>query len=208
MRTVLGIDPGSVVTGWALVRESGSAVTCVASGQLSLGGGALTGRLTALYRGLSAVLDAHRPDSVAVESPFQAKNARSALVLGHARGVILLAAGLGGLDVAEYAPREVKMAVAGRGSATKEQVQYMVRRLLSLPKAPRADEADAMALALCHLHRARHRLPARTPRKAAGEAALWRAKAAQLSAAAAAPRSGTAPAPPVGTRAPRAKARP
>ncbi|HVP39160.1 MAG TPA: crossover junction endodeoxyribonuclease RuvC, partial [Candidatus Saccharimonadales bacterium] len=131
------------------------------------------------FRELDRLLEAHAPGCVAVESAFHARGARSALVLGHARGVVLLAAGLRGVPVAEYAPREVKMAVVGRGGATKEQVQFMVRRLLPLARAPRADEADAMALALCHLHRARLRLPPRAPRKPAQLAALWRAKAAR-----------------------------
>ena len=177
MRRVLGVDPGSIVTGFALVRETGNVRLCERSGQIRLGSGELTGRLTVLFRELSALIAELSPDCVAVESAFHAKSARSSLVLGHARGVALLAAGLENIPVAEYAPREVKMAVVGRGSATKEQVQFMVRRLLSLTALPRADEADAMAVGLCHLHRARVNLPKVAPRRIANEAALWRAKA-------------------------------
>jgi len=165
------------VTGWALVAESGSARTCVASGQFALGEGDLSARLPRLFDEMTAVLAEHAPDCVAVESAFHAKSARSALVLGHARGVILLAIGRAGLPLHEYAPREVKMAVVGNGNATKEQVQFMVRRLLSLRAAPGADEADAMAIGLAHLHRSRLQLPKSTPRRAAREADLWRAKA-------------------------------
>jgi crossover junction endodeoxyribonuclease RuvC len=185
MTTVLGVDPGSVVTGYALLAESGNQFTCVHSGQIALGAGDLTGRLTRLFRELTRILEIRRPACVAVETAFHAKSARSALVLGHARGVILLAAGMQGIPVAEYAPREVKLAVVGRGGATKEQVQFMVRRLLPLARAPRADEADAMALGLCHLHRARLQLPRTRSRvgKPAAEAALWRARAARSPAA-------------------------
>ncbi len=177
MKRVLGIDPGSLITGFALVRESGSARVCERSGQIHLGSGELTARLTVLFRELSTLIEQTHPDCVAVESAFHAKSAKSSLVLGHARGVALLVAGLAELPVAEYAPREVKMAVVGKGSATKDQVQYMVRRLLSLQAAPRADEADAMAVGLCHLHRAKLRIPRSAPRRSASEAALWRAKA-------------------------------
>ncbi len=181
MTRVLGVDPGSHVTGFALIRQTGDQFVCERSGQIALGEGELSVRLARLFRELAQVLDDTRPDCVAVESAFHARSARSALVLGHARGVALLAAGLKGVPLAEYAPREIKLAVVGRGAATKDQVQFMVRRLLSLTRAPRADEADAMAIALCHLHRARVRLPrvaaSRSRRSAATEAALWRAKA-------------------------------
>lgn len=178
MVRILGIDPGSHITGYALICSSGSSVSCECSGQISLGEGDLTSRLTFLFEELGRLLSELRPECVAVESAFHARSARSSLVLGHARGVILLTAGLRRIPVAEYAPREVKMAVVGRGSATKDQVQFMVRRLLALKAAPRADEADAMAMGLCHLHRARLGLPRRTrSRSATTEAALWRAKA-------------------------------
>jgi len=174
---VLGIDPGSHVTGWALVAEEGSARRCERSGEIRLGEGELAQRLTKLHSELRALLSELSPDCVAVESAFHARSAKSALVLGHARGVVMLAVGQAGLPALEYAPREVKMAVAGNGSATKDQVQFMVRRLLALRAAPGADAADAMALGLCHLHRSRLHLPKSRSRRAAAEAALWRAKA-------------------------------
>lgn len=178
MARILGIDPGSHITGYALICSSGSSIGCESSGQIALGDGDLTARLTLLFEELGRLITELHPECVAVESAFHARSARSSLVLGHARGVILLAAGLRRIPLAEYAPREVKMAVVGRGSATKEQVQFMVRRLLSLKAPPRADEADAMAMGLCHLHRARLGLPRGSrSRSAATEAALWRAKA-------------------------------
>ncbi len=180
MKRIFGIDPGSHVTGWALLIERGSRVTCEHSGQIALPGDSLTERLTTLHIQLRDLLERHAPHEVAVESAFQARNARSALILGHARGVVLLTAGLAGLSVDEYAPREVKMAVVGRGAATKEQVQYVMKRMLALAVAPRADQADAMAVAMCHLHRARLKLPRTTRRRTpAGEAALWLEKAAR-----------------------------
>ena len=185
MPTVLGIDPGSLVTGYALVRHSGNQFSCACSGQIALGSGDLATRLTLLFRELTRILESQRPECVAVESAFHARGARSALVLGHARGVALLAAGLLGIPVAEYAPREVKLAVVGRGSATKEQVQFMVRRLLPLARPPREDEADAMAVGLTHLHRARLHLPRGRSRagRPAAEAARWMALARRAGAA-------------------------
>ena len=110
-------------------------------------------RLARIHRDLAALLASHQPDCVAVESIFHAANARSALKLGHARGVAILAAVEAGCDVVEYTPAEIKRAVVGYGRAEKHQVQQMIKLLLGLPKAPAPhDAADALAVAICHLH--------------------------------------------------------
>lgn len=115
----------------------------------------LSERLARIHAGLVTVLERHAVRSVAVETPFFARSARAALVLGHARGVVLLAIQQAGAELHEYAPRLVKSAVVGQGGASKEQVQFMVRRLLGLTELPAADAADALAVALCHHHRSR-----------------------------------------------------
>ena len=154
---VLGIDPGSRLTGWGVVRLAGGrggTVEALGHGTISGGEGALPARLVALGRGLEEVLDGHRPSLVGVEQAFHARNVRSTLVLGHVRGLVLWLAAGRGLDVAEYAPRAVKLAVTGRGAASKPQVADMVRRLLALSARPQADAADALAVALCCARRA------------------------------------------------------
>ncbi len=150
---VLGIDPGTATTGYGVVARAGDgAVSLLECGIVRTAATSpLALRLRAIFEGVVEVLERTRPDVVAVESAFYAKNARTALVLGHARGTILLAATLRDLPVAEYAPAEVKNAVAGTGRATKEQVQFMVKQLLRLRDVPRPeDAADAVAVALTH----------------------------------------------------------
>jgi len=152
---VLGIDPGTVVTGWGVVEERGSKLSRIASGSIR-GRGALPTRLAGIYENMRELLTRFSPTCVSLEKSFVGSNVQSAFRLGEARGVILAAAALSELDVHEYSPAEVKVAVAGGGRATKDQVQTMVRRLLAIndPMAV-SDEADALALAICHLHRAR-----------------------------------------------------
>jgi crossover junction endodeoxyribonuclease RuvC len=150
---VLGIDPGTAATGFGVV-ETG------ARGQLRLvecgvirpaPGTALAPRLEEIYAGLTELLARHRPDVLAVEEAFYARNVRTTLVLGHARGVILLAGAQAGVTIAEYAPATIKQAVTGRGAALKPQVGYMVAQLLRLTVAPSpADAADGVAVALTH----------------------------------------------------------
>jgi crossover junction endodeoxyribonuclease RuvC len=157
---VFGIDCGSNCTGYGVVdvqygpRET--RLTAVASGGLRLTKDQpLPLRLAYIYAELSALLELHRPEVVAVEEVFYSVNAKSALKLGHVRGVALLAAATHGLPVAEYAPLSIKSAVVGYGLAQKEQVQFMVARLLNLECAPEpADAADALAIAICHVHTA------------------------------------------------------
>jgi len=154
---VLGIDPGSVTTGYGLVEDRGSDLQAVAFGAITTQARTpFAQRLLRIYRELRAVVTTHRPDCAAVESVFFAQNVQSALRLGQARGVALLALAEEGLDIAEYAPREIKQAVTSYGHAGKAQVQEMVRILLHLPHLPQpADAADALALAICHHQAAR-----------------------------------------------------
>lgn len=150
---VLGIDPGTAATGYGVVaRRSGGAVSLVECGVIRTSAGEpLATRIREIYLEVEAIIERHRPFAVAVENVFQGKNARSALVLGHARGAILLAAALRDLPIAEYAPREIKSAVVGTGNATKDQVGFMVQQQLRLKEAPTpADAADGVAAALCH----------------------------------------------------------
>jgi crossover junction endodeoxyribonuclease RuvC len=157
---VFGIDCGTNCTGYGVVEvQSGRHETrliAVAAGGLKLAKDQpLPVRLAFIFAELSALLERHRPDVVAVEEVFYSVNAQSALKLGHVRGVALLAAAMQRLPVAEYAPLSIKSAVVGYGLAQKEQVQFMVARLLHLDRAPEpADAADALAIAICHVHTA------------------------------------------------------
>jgi crossover junction endodeoxyribonuclease RuvC len=153
---VLGIDPGSRVTGFGVVEARGNQLCHLAHGVLRVSGELpLELRLAELFRGLCEVLASWTPNAVAVEGVFSCRNARSALVLGHARGVALLAAARGGQAVFEYAPAAVKRAVGAGGAASKEAVAKQMRALLGLTGALRSDATDALAVALCHLHRMR-----------------------------------------------------
>lgn len=150
-RTFLGIDPGTTKTGFAVLGQLGRSLTVLESGTIRLPARRpLADRLALLQQHLEALIDRHRLDAVAVEDIFTARNVRSALALGHARGVVLAAAGRRELQVQAYPPATVKKAVAGHGRADKAQIQQMVRTLLSLDRAPEPDEADALAIAICH----------------------------------------------------------
>lgn len=153
---VFGIDPGSARTGYGCVDSDGRRHRLVQCGAVRATSGAtFPEQLSIIYRALSALIAEARPDCVVVENVFQATNARSALRLGHARGVAMLAAVESGLDVFEYTPAEVKRAVVGYGRAEKPQVGHMVKLLLGLARVPAPhDAADALAVAICHLHRA------------------------------------------------------
>lgn len=152
---ILGIDPGSRATGWGLVAFEAGRSARLAGGVIRPPQGALAHRLATLFRELSGLIDEAQPDAAALETVFSSRNARAALLLGHARGVALLACGMAGLAPAEYAPVQVKSAVVGYGGASKHQVQHMVQQLLALPRTPPSDEADALAVAICHAHTAR-----------------------------------------------------
>ncbi len=151
---ILGLDPGSQVTGYGLVDRCGGEVRHVAHGTLRPGrGGCPSGRLARIHEGVVEMVAQHEPDLAVVEQVHVGRNVRSALVLGQARGAVLAALGSAGLPVEEYTPGEIKRAVVGTGSADKAQVQEMVRRLLSLQAVPAQDAADALAAALCRAHR-------------------------------------------------------
>jgi crossover junction endodeoxyribonuclease RuvC len=150
---ILGIDPGSRNAGYGVIEIEGSRVLPLDHGVIRVPASeALGTRLQKLHAALIEVIERHRPHEVAIEEVFTAHNIRSALVLGQARGVLLLAASSGGCEVHEYAARAVKKAIAGYGQADKTQVGQMVKSLLGLSKVPAQDAADALAIALCHAH--------------------------------------------------------
>jgi crossover junction endodeoxyribonuclease RuvC len=151
---VLGIDPGTAATGYGVVRGGGAAVpTLVECGVIrTKPRDSLASRLREIYEGVRELIERHRPDALSVEDVFYAKNVRTTVVLGHARGVVLLAAELAGIPVNELAPAEIKKAVVGTGNASKEQVQFMLTRLLRLKSVPQpSDAADGVAAALACL---------------------------------------------------------
>jgi len=157
-RIVLGIDPGSRITGYGVVQMSAGKLTYLGSGCIKLartGGStdiALATRLKMIHDGVQQLIEQFQPTEFAVEQVFMARNPDSALKLGQARGAAIVAAALADLPVHEYAARAVKQAVVGTGGAAKEQVQHMVKHMLKLPRMPQADAADALAVAICHLH--------------------------------------------------------
>lgn len=159
---ILGIDPGSVITGYGVIDARGRECRLLDCGVVRTGSRKpLADRLKVIYDGLGEVIDRHRPGMLAIETAFGGRFPRAALVLGHARGVALLAAANRGLQVWEYAPREVKMAIVGAGGASKQQVQYMVRAMLNLDRDPMPEDAsDAVAVALCHNYRITGRIQA------------------------------------------------
>jgi crossover junction endodeoxyribonuclease RuvC len=154
---VLGIDPGTAITGYGIVEGEGDSLTLVTYGAITTPANQpLPQRLQQIYRQLQALIAEWHPESAAVEELFFSKNARTALVVGHARGVALLAITDADLPIQEYKPAEVKQAVAGYGGAPKDQVQGMVQLLLGMEDIPRPDDAaDALAVAICHFHSAR-----------------------------------------------------
>lgn len=155
---VLGIDPGTAVTGYGVVSgEPFGALALVECGVIrTTARDPLPVRLREIYDDVSALIARHRPDALSIEDVFYSKNVRTTVVLGHARGVVLLAAEQAGITIAEYPPAEIKKAVVGTGMATKEQVQFMVTRILRLKRAPSPpDAADGAAAALAHIMSAR-----------------------------------------------------
>ncbi len=161
---VFGIDPGSERTGYGCVETDGRRHRLVMCGAISTAGAScFAARLGVIHAGLARLLAESAPSIVAIENLFHAVNVRSALKLGHARGVAMLAAVEAGLEVVEYTPAEIKRAVVGYGRAEKPQVQQMIKLLLGLPAVPTPhDAADALAVALCHVHR----IPGRTATQA------------------------------------------
>lgn len=151
-RRILGIDPGSRITGYGLIDADGSRLSYVDCGVITAGEGPFPERLKLIFDGLTGLIGRHGPAEVAVEKVFVSRNAESALKLGQARGAAICAAVQAGLPVGEYAATRIKQAVVGRGAADKRQVQHMVCALLGLREKLKADAADALAVAVCHAH--------------------------------------------------------
>lgn len=149
---ILGVDPGSVRTGFGIIKSDKNRLTLIDSGALTFRSDQpMHQRLQKIYAGISKKIDLHKPVALAIETAFFGKNVQSALKLGYARGVAIVAAANAGLDIYEYSPREVKKSVTGNGAAAKEQVAFMVKTILSLKsKKVTADEADALGIAICH----------------------------------------------------------
>jgi len=154
MVRILGLDPGSRITGYGVVDAGGQGVRYVASGCIRVGQGEMAGRLLEIHRHVTELVAAYAPGEIAIERVFMARNPDSALKLGQARGAALCGACQGGARVFEYAPRAVKLTVTGTGSAEKTQVMHMVKSLLALEGRLTTDAADALAIAVCH---AQHR---------------------------------------------------
>lgn len=152
MSLILGIDPGSRITGYGVINVVGGRQEYVASGCIRIKGDHLPDRLQQIYEGVVELITLYSPQQMAIEKVFMARNADSALKLGQARGAAIVAGATQGLPVAEYAARAVKQAVVGKGSAEKAQVQHMVSAILKLPGLPQEDAADALAIALCHAY--------------------------------------------------------
>ncbi|NVJ59891.1 MAG: crossover junction endodeoxyribonuclease RuvC [Gammaproteobacteria bacterium] len=150
MAIILGIDPGSRITGFGIIEAQGSKIRYVTSGCIKIKEAPLSEKLLQIYDNLSEVIRKYNPTEAAIEQVFMAKNADSALKLGQARGVAMVAAANHALSVAEYSARQIKQAVVGTGGADKAQVQHMVTSLLSLSAQPQSDAADGLAVAICH----------------------------------------------------------
>jgi crossover junction endodeoxyribonuclease RuvC len=157
---VLGIDPGTATTGYGLIREENGGPELVAYGTVQTPAGMpMPQRLVLLYQELTQLIALHRPETGAVEKLFFQRNVSTAMTVGQARGVALLVLAQAGLSVGEYNPKDVKLAVCGYGGADKPQMQGMVRAILNLKDIPRPDDAaDALAVAICHMHSARLKL--------------------------------------------------
>jgi len=153
MTLILGIDPGSRVTGYGIIKATGERREYVASGCIrTTDKTTLPEKLDEIFSGVSQIIDEYIPDELAIEKIFVGRSAESALKLGHARGVAIVAAVNKGVPIYEYEARKVKQAVVGTGAASKEQVQHMVQMLLKLPGKPQSDAADALAIAICHIN--------------------------------------------------------
>ena len=152
MTRVLGIDPGSRITGYGIIDMNGRHNIYVVSGCVRTESEHLPDRLKIIFESLREIIAAYRPDQMAIERVFMHRNADSALKLGQARGAAICAGVTHSMPVTEYTPKEIKQAIVGKGGAAKTQVQHMIRALLSLSDVPQADAADALAVALCHCH--------------------------------------------------------
>ena len=152
MTRILGIDPGSIITGYGIIDIDGNHARHVAHGSIHADGDGLPDKLRHIFEQITLLASEHQPGEMAIEKVFMHKNADSALKLGQARGTAITACALQNIKVFEYTANQVKQATVGRGHAAKQQVQHMIKILLCLDRAPQADAADALAIALCHAH--------------------------------------------------------
>ena len=147
---ILGIDPGSRITGYGVIDSTGKRNVYIAGGCVRMSSPDLAQRLSTIYGGIEEIIRQFKPDEVSIEKVFMSKNADSALKLGQARGAAICAVANCGLSITEYSPNNIKKCVVGKGHAEKHQVQHMIRILLSLTATPSSDAADALAVAVCH----------------------------------------------------------
>ena len=152
MKIVLGIDPGSLITGYGIIGVEGDRLTYIDSGCIRIKDKTIPKRLQTIYRCLREIIAKHTPDEAAIEEVFVHLNAGGALKLGQARGAAITALVQDDIEVGEYSARQIKKSVVGTGAADKAQVQHMVTTLLKLDKSPSADAADALAVAICHIN--------------------------------------------------------
>jgi crossover junction endodeoxyribonuclease RuvC len=173
---ILGIDPGTAITGYGVIETNNNAVKWLDCGVITTRAEApLPERLSFIYSGIEKQLDRYGPGRVAIEQAFYAKNVHTTLLLGHARGVLMLAAQQWGACISEYSPREIKKSITGNGNAEKPQVEYMVRMLLSPPSEKQPSDAyDALAVALCDFYNAPKRSIIATVKGMTGKRAGWR----------------------------------
>ena len=150
MKRILGIDPGSRITGYGIVETNGRCVSYIASGCIKTPDAEMPERLGVIFTGIQEIIDGYRPDEMAIEKVFMHRNADSAIKLGQARGAAISAVVVENISVSEYTPNEIKQAVVGKGHADKSQVQHMMKILLKLNAMPQVDAADALAVAYCH----------------------------------------------------------
>lgn len=164
MTIILGIDPGSRITGYGIISETNRQLKYIDSGCIRTAEGELSQRLLEIFNGICHLMEKYSPNEVAIEEVFMHENPSSALKLGHARGVAMVACASHRVNVSEYSAREVKLSLVGYGAAQKEQVKHMVVSLLMLNSAPQSDAADALGIAICHSHM-RNGLQAIGPRR-------------------------------------------
>jgi len=163
---VLGVDPGSRVTGYGLVEKKTSRLTCIHSGQVASSAKIpFYDRIHKIFKAMVEIMELYRPGEMSIEDVFYAKNIQSSLKLGHARGAVLIAAVQCGVRIFEYTPLEIKKSVVGYGRATKEQVNSMVKIILNLKTTPKLDTSDALAAAICHINTSRYKTMTRGRKK-------------------------------------------
>ena len=163
---VLGVDPGSHVTGYGLVEKKNNQLICIDSGQVTSSAKIpFYDRIHKIFKAMAEIMERYRPGEMSIEDVFYAKNIQSSLKLGHARGAVLIAAVQCGVRIFEYTPLEIKKSVVGYGRATKEQVNSMVKIILNLKTTPKLDTSDALAAAICHINTSRYKTMTRGRKK-------------------------------------------